>query len=914
MIQIKDIEKQYKTKENLTAKALDKVTLDFPDCGMVFILGKSGSGKSTLLNIIGGLDKASSGEIIINGYNSKDFTTKDFDSYRNAYIGFIFQEYNVLDEFTVGENITLALELQNKKYDSDVLSKLLEDIDMAGFASRKMNTLSGGQKQRVAIARALIKEPEVILADEPTGNLDSVTGKQIFDILKHLSKTKLVIVVSHDREFAEEYADRIIELKDGKIIFDSDSQKPNEIHYEKGISKSFIRSHLPFSSIVKIGLSIYKTKPVRFAFTVLLSVITFILFGIASTFMLFNGKQVAVNSFMNSNESSIVTQKVYYRDAKTYKNNKLINEKTEKVKTAYSYKEFLFIKEKYPDTLATIDIRMHIPILQKNTGSEFADFYDNGNFTGMVISDPTLEIVSGRLPEALDEIAISDFILEMFCYNGISLTIDNKILTFNRAEDIIFTEENQILLPLQTTMDSGIYASGMVKIVGVFKGADIPKDLADFKKACLNGDSFSATDAYYWKNNVLPNGLFSYIAVTKELVDYFKLSDGRLNIDENEYFFNASKDLTLLYPKNDFGYTAFAMNSYAKYGESCDSKNGFALNKFQLYDFNGNKLTTLPENSVAGDYRKIAEFYYNSALDYSKKINIKIPDAVRDLYRLGAEEIPATEAFEVFRKAFDVFNNIGFDYTEFQAGNLSPGSSDGVHLGLKIGIGGIFFERSNGGYVSDGLYNSLFKPMNDITEYSTKYKRLENAFINKIFISYADKSRVKTNEILNMVEVRNTDDSSTEILNPIFNQINNAVKTAKSLGSIFTFTGLGLALFAFFMMFNFISTSITAKKKDIGMLRAIGASSLDVFKIFICQAIFLAIVCATISVLGGYIACFFINRAVLSNTLLNVTLFIFGPLSVLSVFVIAFITAILATVIPTAIYCRKSPIDSIRTI
>ena len=220
MLSIKNLTKIYKIKGGNDTRALDNVTLDFPETGMVFLLGKSGSGKSTLLNLIGGLDFPTSGEIILKGRSSKDFSQSDFDSYRNTYIGFIFQEYNILNEFNVEQNIALAIELQGKKVTKEAVDDLLEQVDLTGYGKRKPNTLSGGQKQRIAIARALIKQPNIIMADEPTGALDSKTGEQVFETLKKLSKDKLVIVVSHDRDFAERFGDRIIELKDGQVLSD----------------------------------------------------------------------------------------------------------------------------------------------------------------------------------------------------------------------------------------------------------------------------------------------------------------------------------------------------------------------------------------------------------------------------------------------------------------------------------------------------------------------------------------------------------------------------------------------------------------------------------------------------------------------------------------------------------------------
>ena len=164
MLEIKNVYRTYKPKKGVPVKALDGVSLSFADTGLVFILGKSGSGKSTLLNVIGGLDTADSGEFSIKGKSSKDFSQADFDSYRNTFIGFIFQEYNILNEFTVGQNIALAMKLQGKKVDDKTLNVILEEVDLTGYGNRKPNELSGGQKQRVAIARALIKEPEIIMA------------------------------------------------------------------------------------------------------------------------------------------------------------------------------------------------------------------------------------------------------------------------------------------------------------------------------------------------------------------------------------------------------------------------------------------------------------------------------------------------------------------------------------------------------------------------------------------------------------------------------------------------------------------------------------------------------------------------------------------------------------------------------
>lgn len=225
MIELKKITKIYESKKKVKTIALDDVSLNFSNKGMTFILGKSGSGKSTLLNIIGTLDTKTSGDIIINNKNTNNWSKKDWDSYRNSVIGFIFQDFNLLENYTVKDNIKLSLDIQNKKVTDAMIADALKQVELSGYEKRYPNELSGGEKERVAIARAIIKKPKIILADEPTGNLDSKTSLTIFEILKRLSRDCLVIVVTHDEAFANQYADRIIRIADGKIIDDSNSVK-----------------------------------------------------------------------------------------------------------------------------------------------------------------------------------------------------------------------------------------------------------------------------------------------------------------------------------------------------------------------------------------------------------------------------------------------------------------------------------------------------------------------------------------------------------------------------------------------------------------------------------------------------------------------------------------------------------------
>ena len=234
MIQVKNIFKKYLANEN-EVLALKDVSINFRNSEFVSILGPSGCGKTTLLNIIGGLDKYTSGDIIINGVSTKDYKDKDWDAYRNHYIGFVFQSYNLINHLSVLENVELALSVAgiSKKEKRKKAIKALKEVGLEGQIKKKPNQLSGGQMQRVAIARAIVNEPKIILADEPTGALDSETSVQVMDILKKISSKYLIVMVTHNDKLASEYSTRIINILDGKILGDTDPYNPTEEEINK---------------------------------------------------------------------------------------------------------------------------------------------------------------------------------------------------------------------------------------------------------------------------------------------------------------------------------------------------------------------------------------------------------------------------------------------------------------------------------------------------------------------------------------------------------------------------------------------------------------------------------------------------------------------------------------------------------
>ncbi|MCR5308920.1 MAG: ABC transporter ATP-binding protein, partial [Bacilli bacterium] len=540
MLSIKNLTKIYRIRGANQVLALNNVSIDFPERGLIFVLGKSGCGKSTLLNLIGGLEKPTSGEIVINGKSTKHFKNKDFDFYRNTYIGFVFQEYNLINNLSIEDNISISLQLQGKKPNRNDVEETLKLVGLEELENRLPEELSGGQKQRIAIARALIKKPKIILADEPSGSLDSVSGKQVFDLLKELSKDRLVIVVSHDEDFANKYADRIINLKDGKIVKDIiknkiETIKDNEKLYE------LKKSNLPIKLAFKMGLHTLKLKPIRLSITVLLSVIAFTIFGLFSTLIFYDPAYSYSEAIKKENYNSIRLEKNY----------------------KYNYKYYRFDKKNKETTLyknsqenATCGISMNdLNNLNNNSlGLNFAGIYNNNqkgfpytsfinnrtnnefyfysNFAGLTdcgedfLLNQNFKKIAGHYPQNYNEIAISTYALELFEDGGFK-SLGGAVKAINNAEDILNCE-------LELPLPHCYYADQSVKltICGVY---DVGKEYNDKKFDLLK------------KYNIETSNDPSFKEVSDKFKDAFTSCFYSLGFISEDFFDTYSSYLTPVY-------------------------------------------------------------------------------------------------------------------------------------------------------------------------------------------------------------------------------------------------------------------------------------------------------------------------------------------------------------------------------
>ena len=495
MLELKNISKVYVT-DTFEQKALDNVSIQFRKSEFVSILGPSGSGKTTLLNIIGGLDKYTSGNLIIDGVSTKEYKDRDWDTYRNHRIGFVFQNYNLIAHQSILSNVELALTLSgvDKKTRRMKAIEVLQRVGLKDHIHKNPNQLSGGQMQRVAIARALVNNPDILLADEPTGALDSKTSKQIMGILKEISKDRLIIMVTHNSELAESYSTRIINLLDGKITNDSNSYDFNS---EKESNEVHNKTFMSFLTALSLSMNNLMTKKCRTILTAFAGSIGII--GIALIMSLSNGVQEYINnveeetlasypitiqeetieladfmsSFQNNNKvENYEENKIYSNDimtnvmstmsAKVQSNNleafkKYIengNSNIEQYSSAISYSYNLDLQIYKDDIENIVQVNPNNVLEQIGMGNMNMMYMSTNVFTELFdneeMNKEMYEIVSGKWPEK---------------YNEVVLLVD---------------ENNQI-------MDYTLYALGLKDST----------ELKEMYKKILNGEEFEVDQSSY---------------------------------------------------------------------------------------------------------------------------------------------------------------------------------------------------------------------------------------------------------------------------------------------------------------------------------------------------------------------------------------------------------------------------------
>ena len=663
MLELKNISKSY-TTGNFTQQALKNINLKFRKNEFVAILGPSGSGKTTLLNIIGGLDRYDDGDLIINGKSTKKFKSRDWDSYRNNCIGFVFQNYNLITHISILENIEMGMTLSGKsaKKRKKKALEVLEKVGLKDHAHKKPNQLSGGQMQRVAIARALANNPDIILADEPTGALDSKTSIQIMDLIKEIAKDKLVIMVTHNSELADNYANRIVKFKDGELISDSnpikEDEKEEHLYKIKKTSMNFITAlKLSFNNII--------TKKGRTLITAFASSIGII--GIALILSLSNGFDIQIDKFetetlsslpiiiskesVNITEDTIISMQENSNNEGAYPEEEFVYTKDSIINTLVHENEFT---DEYLDYVNNIDeskvagisytrvtalnilgiVNGKKTVIPTSLSSGQSYFFAlpeklNPNTDGVV--EKNYDLLKGRFPEEKDEL-----VLLVDSKNRIDKTLVSYLGLDQNIEKISFDDiigkEFKLILNNDFYKSLGKYYTLNIdfeemysnnnavtlKIVGIMRGKDNNKLLQ-------SGSGIGYTENLV--NYVIENNSNSDIVKLQKEVNYNVLTGELLDLETEEGL--ETKDTLLAYLGAST--VPYVINIYPKDFESKEFITDY------LDNYNDKQIELVED--IAKNYLNILIDKVNSSSDLLlKEVDSSLADRVPDEVNLSYKD------------------------------------------------------------------------------------------------------------------------------------------------------------------------------------------------------------------------------------------------------------------------------------
>ena len=858
MLKLKNITKIY-TTGNEKLKALDGIDIMFRKSEFVSILGPSGCGKTTLLNIIGGLDRYTSGDLIINGKSTKCFKDRDWDSYRNYSVGFVFQNYNLIGHQTVLSNVELALTISgvSKKERRKRAIKALEEVGLKNHINKKPNQLSGGQMQRVAIARALVNDPDIILADEPTGALDTKTSIQVMEILKNISKDKLVIMVTHNPDLAQKYSNRIIKILDGKIINDSNIEK--ETKKEEKVNDNKRRTSMKFFTALHLSLNNLMTKKGRTILTSFAGSIGII--GIALILAISTG----VQNYINKVEEDTLSSYPLTIEESTIDMSSMIDTMMGENKSSEKREDGkIYSSDIMDDLMASLSSKIstnNLKALKEYIESDTSKIKENSNAIkysynldiNLYKSDTDNGIVKVNPSTVLETIGMTNSYSQMM--SSSSMMGNNNVW-----EELI---DNDELLKSQYDLLAGFWPTKyneVVLIVG--KNNEISdytlyslglKDQNELKskmKDIQNGEKVEPSEETVYSYDELLN--LSYKLVLNS--DYY-VKTNNLWIDKSEddlYMKQIIKDaeeikVVGIIKQNDdsvatsksgqIGYTSDLMKYVIDKTNNSDvvkeQKENKELNVFTGLEF--------PKDELNSD------FDYNSLSDEEK---IK-------LSQLSSEEL--AELMEAYK------NNKDSSYEN----NL-----------IKLGSVDISSPSSISIYPKD------FDSKNNLIDIIEEYNK--NARNNN-----------KEENVINYTDVIGT---MMKSVSQIINTISYVLIAFVAISLIVSSIMIGIITYI----------SVLERTKEIGILRAIGASKKDISRVFNAETLIVGFISGVIGILITMLLTLPINGFI--HMITGVSIVTRVPFSAAIILVIiSMLLTIVAGLIPSRIASKKDPVVALRT-
>ena len=854
MLKLVDIKKDYKTDFEVV-KALKGINLTFRDSEFVSILGPSGCGKTTLLNIIGGLDRYTSGDLIINGVSTKKYGDKDFDVYRNHKIGFVFQNYNLISHLSVFSNVELSLTLSgvSKEERHQKVLNALERVGLKDQVNKRPNQMSGGQMQRVAIARALVNDPDIILLDEPTGALDSVTSVEIMNLLKEIALDKLVIMVTHNPELAEKYSSRIIKFLDGKVVDDS---APYKEKVSKKHDDNKDKTSMSFMTALKLSFNNLLTKKGRTLLTSFAGSIGII--GIALILSLSNG----VQSYIDGVEEDTLSS--------------------------------------YPITIEkeSVDFAALLGEMMKMTESS-GDDSDNKIKSKNIMTDMLESMTSDKNINNLEKfkkyIESSD---EFKSYtSNIQYSYPLKINVYNEDinKELVRVNPNDIVdkmgLSDVYSMSSSIMSTDMMSTNDVW--AELYND-----KELLNSQ-FEVVNGRMPKNK---NEVVLVVDQNEEISDYTLYALGYL--DQNELIDNMNKLIkgeqvkaneVVSYDYDDFIGDKFKLvlntDIYEKVnGVWTDKSDDSKFIKKMVKDKEDLEIVgIIKPTSSTNNVLVYGGIGYTSALTEYVVNKIHEADIVKE---------------QIKNKNINVFTGTKFSDKEFSFTNLSP-SQQQYLMGLSDEEKLEFYEKYK--KYSEATYESNLA--------SFGYVELDNPSIINIYAKDFDSKE----SLASLIEDYNKDMQDKGMDEDIINYTDlvgvmmGSVKKIINMISYVLIAFVAVSLVVSSIMIGIITyISVLERTKEIGILRSLGASKKDISRVFNAETFIIGLVSGILGILVTVLIT--VPASIIVYNLTDIPNIASLPVvGAIILVVISMTLTVVAGVIPSRIASRKDPVEALRT-
>ena len=847
MLELKKISKVYKL-ENFKQKALDNISINFRNCEFVSILGPSGSGKTTLLNIIGGLDNYTSGDLIINGISTKKYNDRDWDTYRNHKIGFVFQSYNLITHQTVLSNVELALTLsgvkskERKKRAKDALKK----VGLIEHINKKPNQLSGGQMQRVAIARALVNNPDILLADEPTGALDSKTSVQIMNLLKEVAKDRLVIMVTHNSDLAEKYSTRIIDLKDGEIKGDTNPYNKSDENNETTKDK---KTNMNFLTALSLSLNNLMTKKGRTILTAFAGSIGII--GIALILSLSSG----VQNYINRVQEETLTSYPLMIEDNSVDLTSVMTEQMDKLKKDENTKQSNKI---YSNNMMTDTLSLMSSKVQSNNLKSFKEYIEKNKeinkYTTSIDykynielqlykSDIEDKIVKVNPNTILSTMGITDMQASYFMFKDVfSEIIDNDELN-NQMYEIVSgrmpKNYNEVVLVVDKNnriSDYVLYALGLKD----------QQELKDMFEKVRKGEKVVTTDTSYEYSELI--GLkFKLLLNT----DYYEKVNGLwIDKSEDEAFLREklkdSEEITIvgiIKPNKDSAVTSSTLGGILY----TDSLEKHVLKKVE-------------DSQIIKEQKQNPEINIITGLEFSdEEFNINDLSFEQQMYLSSLNQEELAEVITKYKESY----SLTYEKVLEKLGSIDLDNPSGIYIYAKD------FESK------DAIKNII----NDYNEQQRKNSKEANV------INY--------NDVVGMLM-----SSVTDIVDIISYVLISFVSISLVVSSIM----IGIITYI----------SVLERTKEIGILRAIGASKKDVSRVFNAETLIIGFTSGVFGILITVLLNIPINIIIKKLTgVSNITQL---PLNgAIILIMISVILTIIAGLIPAKLASKKDPVESLRS-